>query len=118
MPVLKVILVTLLVLTLSSGEFSCPKKSGIFLDPDQCDKYWVCAGGSASRKLCPDGLVYHPRKPDGEDPCDHVHSVPDKCKSRPKLQRAKPGESSFGYYLKVSNSCCPYWEGIWPTHLT
>ena len=92
MPFIEIIFVTLLVLTLSNGEFICPEKSGIFPDPDQCDKYWVCVGGHASRKLCPDGLAYHPRKEDGEDPCDHVHAVPDKCKKRPKLQRAKPGE--------------------------
>ena len=93
MPFIEIIFVTLLVLTLSNGEFSCPEKAGIFPDPDQCDKYWVCVGGTASRKLCPDGLAYHPRKAEGEDPCDHIHSVPDKCKRRPKLQRAKPGKN-------------------------
>ena len=92
MPFIEIIFVTLLVLTLSNGEFTCPEKAGIFPDPDQCDKYWVCVGGHGSRKLCPDGLAYHPKKAEGEDPCDHVHSVPDKCKRRPKLQRAKPGK--------------------------
>ena len=28
----------------------------------------------------------------GEDPCDMIHNVPEKCKKRPKLQRPKPGK--------------------------
>jgi hypothetical protein len=28
----------------------------------------------------------------GEDPCDLMHNVPDKCKNRPELQRPKPGD--------------------------
>ena len=44
------------------------------------------------RSLCPDGLVFHPEKPAGEDPCDLKHNVPDKCKGRQNLQRPKPGE--------------------------
>ena len=65
----------------------------IFKDPEQCDKYWTCVKGESRRSLCPDGLVFHPEKPDGEDPCDLKANVPDKCKSRPNQQRAKPGEA-------------------------
>ena len=64
----------------------------IFKDPEQCDKYWTCVKGESRRSLCPDGLVFHPEKPDGEDPCDLKANVPDKCKSRPNQQRPKPGE--------------------------
>ena len=67
----------------------------IFKDPEQCDKYWTCVKGESKRSLCPDGLVFHPEKPDGEDPCDLKANVPDKCKSRPNLQRPKPGEGSL-----------------------
>ena len=59
-------------------DFSCPKEAGVFADPEQCDKYWVCAGGQATRNICPDGLAFHPKKAQGEDPCDLIHNVPDK----------------------------------------
>ena len=64
----------------------------LFKDGDQCDKYWTCKGGQSRRSLCPDGLVFHPNKPAGEDPCDLKHNVPDKCQGRQNLQRPKPGE--------------------------
>ena len=50
--------------------------------------------GKASKKLCPDGLVYHPGKGEGEDPCDSIHGVPDKCEGRPERQRPKPGKKN------------------------
>ena len=37
--------------------------------------------------------MFHPRKQEGEDPCDSVHSVPDKCKGREERQRPKPGKN-------------------------
>ena len=43
------------------------------------------------RSLCPDGLVFHPGKAKGEDPCDQRQNVPDKCEGRSQLQRPKPG---------------------------
>ena len=51
--------------------------------------------GKASKKLCPDGLVYHPGKGEGEDPCDSIHGVPDKCEGRPERQRPKPGKKNY-----------------------
>ena len=48
--------------------------------------------GRPSRQLCPDGLVFHPKKGEGEDPCDNIHGVPDRCEGREERQRAKPGE--------------------------
>ena len=32
---------------LAAAKFECPELSGIFADPEQCDKYWVCHAGSA-----------------------------------------------------------------------
>jgi len=29
----------------AAADFSCLKESGIFPDPDQCDKYWVSREG-------------------------------------------------------------------------
>ena len=88
-------LLLLLLAAPATPQFSCPAdQQGVFPDPDQCDKYWECGpGGRAGRHLCPDGLAFHPSKPEGEDPCDHIHAVPDRCKKRPKLQKAKPGKT-------------------------
>ena len=33
-------------LRVTASKFECPEKSGIFPDPDQCDRYWVCHGGN------------------------------------------------------------------------
>ena len=73
--------------------FTCPDSvPGLYPDPDQCDKYWKCDNlGSVRSNLCPDGLVFHPSKKEGEEPCDMVHNVPDRCKERSKLQKPKPG---------------------------
>ena len=30
----------------AAAKFECPELSGIFADPEQCDKYWVCHAGS------------------------------------------------------------------------
>jgi len=93
-------------------KFKCPaftkltSDSFVFQDPGQCDKYWTCVQGTATRSLCPDGLVFHPDKPDGEDPCDLIANVPDKCKGREGLQRPKPGDSF-----------CPRQYGVYPSTL-
>lgn len=57
----------------------------------------VDLSGRPSRQLCPDGLVFHPEKGEGEDPCDNIHGVPDRCEGREERQRAKPGESISHY---------------------
>ena len=40
-----VTLVTWHVSHVSAGKFECPEPSGVFADPEQCDKYWVCLAG-------------------------------------------------------------------------
>merc|ERR1712242_693342 len=91
-------------LATAQSDFQCPKEEGLFPDPEQCDKYWECRNGEATRRLCPDGLAFHPGKQNGEDPCDMYHNVPDKCKKRKKLQRAKQGDAH-----------CPRQNGVWPS---
>jgi len=92
------IIVTLLLPAVKSGKFKCPSFTKltsaefVYPDPEQCDKYWTCVKGESKRSLCPDGLVFHPEKENGEEPCDLKHNVPDKCEGRPKMQRAKPGD--------------------------
>merc|ERR1719402_369242 len=88
------------------SDFECPEDSGVFPDPEQCDKYWECSGGKRQRRLCPDGLAFHPTKPEGEDPCDMIHNVPDKCQKRKKLQHPKPGDSH-----------CPRQNGVYPSEI-
>ena len=81
-----------------------------FPDPDQCDKFWTCLNGNSRRTLCPDGLVFHPDKEDGEDPCDLRHNVPDKCQGREELQRPKPGGQQSGvdrFYPRSLNARIP-----------
>ena len=91
--------------------YRCPaytklsEDSFLFPDPEQCDKYWTCTNGNSRRSLCPDGLVFHPDKEEGEDPCDLKHNVPDKCEGRSELQHPKPGGSitiiEFRIYIHV-----------------
>merc|ERR1712106_84144 len=93
-----------------AGKFKCPAYTRLtddeilFPDEEQCDKYWTCKKGESRRNICPDGLVFHPEKPAGEEPCDLKHNVPDKCKGREKMQRAKPGDGR-----------CPRQNGVYPS---
>merc|ERR1719244_1048883 len=86
---LSIALLTLaLPLQAQAEKFKCPAftklsdEEKLFFDEEQCDVYWICRKGIAKRRICPDGLVFHPEKADGEDPCDLVQNVPDKCKNR------------------------------------
>jgi len=97
-----------------TAKFKCPSftkltsDSFVYPDPAQCDKYWTCISGESTRSLCPDGLVFHPGKEAGEDPCDLRHNVPDKCKGRDQLQRAKPGDGHCPRQNGVYASDDPY----------
>ena len=88
------------------SDLKCaPGSEGLFPHPQFCDRYFECRGGQlVKRKQCEDGLVFDPDKNPDEDPCDHIHNVKDKCKPRPKLQVAKPGD---GY--------CPRQNGVYPS---
>jgi len=97
-----------------TAKFKCPSftkltsDSFVYPDPAQCDKYWTCISGESTRSLCPDGLVFHPDKENGEDPCDLRHNVPDKCEGRDQLQRAKPGDGHCPRQNGVYASDDPY----------
>merc|ERR1740128_1001448 len=103
-------LILSLFLPLTLAKFKCPAFTKLtddlytFMDAERCDLYWECRSGNAKRIVCPDGLVFHPDKPKGEDPCDLKHNVPDKCKNRPGLQRPKPGDGN-----------CPRQNGVYPS---
>ena len=40
--------------------------------------------------------MYHPSKGEGEDPCDTIHGVPDRCRGREDMQKPKPGRNTAG----------------------
>lgn len=87
-------------------EFNCPSGSEGFLPhPEYCDRYFECRSGKVvRRKLCADGLVFDPDKSPEEDPCDYIHNVKDKCKTRAKLQTPQPGDGN-----------CPRQNGVFPS---
>jgi hypothetical protein len=89
-----------------SGEFKCrPGSDGLFAHPEYCDRYFECQNGQLiKKKLCSDGLGFDPEKSPEEDPCDHIHNIKDKCKTRPKLQKPQPGD---GF--------CPRQNGVYPS---
>ncbi len=68
-----VLLLSVASLARAQIEFDCPKPSGLFSHPEQCDRYFDCRNGIARRMLCADGLVFDPDKVGvDQDPCDHV----------------------------------------------
>lgn len=69
----------------TSAEFNCPPKNGLYEDPVQCDKYYECTDGIAKAKLCSDGLVFDSEK--GKNVCDQAVNVD--CGNRTELQPAK-----------------------------
>lgn len=67
------------------STFKC-EDDGIFADPEQCDMYWICEQGKATRNYCDDGLVFdHFKGLAGHvDPCDSPFVVD--CTDRPYLR--------------------------------
>lgn len=88
------------------GEFKCrPGSDGLFAHPEYCDRYFECQSGQViKRKICADGLGFDPEKSPEEDPCDHLHNIKDRCKTRSKFQKPQPGDSY-----------CPRQNGVYPS---
>lgn len=42
----------------SGGSFQCPDSFGFYSHFKSCDKYWACENGTATLKLCGNGLVF------------------------------------------------------------
>ena len=91
-------------LTSALLDFKCPEADGLFAHPEQCDRYFECNNFRVRRKLCADGLVFDPNKVESEDPCDHLQNTKHKCRGKPKLQPAKPGDRF-----------CPRQNGVFPS---
>lgn len=67
-------------------KYNCPNdKYGVYPDPVQCDKFYECADGVSTVKLCPDGLVFDEtiRK---ENKCDQPFNV--ECGDRTEMRKS------------------------------
>ncbi|XP_076626478.1 protein obstructor-E [Colletes latitarsis] len=100
------VLILLVVAAITHGAINCPSKDGQYEDPKQCDKFYECADGIATEKLCPDGLVFDPlnRK---VNKCDHVFNVD--CGDRLELQPPQPTKKCprrNGFFAHPDPSVC------------
>ncbi|XP_076346227.1 protein obstructor-E-like isoform X2 [Tachypleus tridentatus] len=44
----------------TSEVYTCPEPYGFFPHPTHCDRFWACDNGTATQKLCGNGLVFDP----------------------------------------------------------
>lgn len=84
------------------GNFNCPEKFGFYPHSRSCDKYWACENGTASLKLCGNGLVFDDSTPSDQENCAYPFSV--KCNSRTDLEPP------------ISTPNCPNLYGIFPAN--
>ena len=64
------------------NSFQCPESFGFFPHHKSCDKYWACENGTATLKLCGNGLVFDDSDPRREN-CAYPFSAD--CGSRTDL---------------------------------
>jgi len=67
----------------SGGHFTCPDNFGFYPHHKSCDKYWACENGTATLKLCGNGLVFDDADSLREN-CAYPFSVD--CGSRTDLE--------------------------------
>lgn len=67
----------------SAGNFICPEKSGFYPHQKSCDKYYACENGTATLKVCGNGLVFDDADSLREN-CAYPFSVD--CGSRTDLE--------------------------------
>lgn len=83
----------------------CPERYGRFPDPRQCDAYIECEDGVPQEKLCPDGLLFDPKKR-YTYPC--VYPVDADCDGRPNRQPGEPTANcphQYGYFKVEGKNC-------------
>ncbi|CDW54995.1 Acidic mammalian chitinase [Trichuris trichiura] len=56
--------------TSPAGAFQCPS-DGLFPDPQSCNNFYQCAGGTAFKMQCPSGLMFNPKT----SSCDYSSNV-------------------------------------------
>jgi hypothetical protein len=79
--------------------YDCPDDFGFFPHSRSCDKYFACSNGTATLKLCGNGLVFDATDPLREN-CAYPFSV--KCGDRTDLEPP------------ISTPHCPRLYGIFP----
>jgi hypothetical protein len=86
----------------SGGQqyFNCPDKFGFFPHQKSCDKYWTCENGTATLKVCGNGLVFDANTSPQQENCAYPFSVD--CGSRSDLEPP------------ISTPNCPRLYGIFP----
>jgi len=67
----------------NNGVFNCPDSFGFYSHHKSCDKYWACENGTATLKLCGNGLVFDDTDSLREN-CAYPFSV--ECGSRSDLE--------------------------------
>lgn len=86
----------------------CPEPDGYFADAEQCDKYYQCASGAITEKLCPDGMVFNDYSHEYEK-CDLPFNID--CSQRPKLRKYCYGSGNWTIIrralLSLFNCCLP-----------
>lgn len=67
-------LLFLISVTAQREDFDCPDNFGFYPHYRSCDKYWACENGTASLKVCGNGLVFDDADPLREN-CAYPFSV-------------------------------------------
>lgn len=69
--------------SLFSPGFCDTKETGSYANPDDCSKYWLCAGGKKYETQCPGGLVYNTVISSCDDPAVAKNQIALTCKHSP-----------------------------------
>ena len=60
--------------------FCDSKDTGSYADPNDCSKYWLCAGGKKYETVCPAGLMYNSIISSCDDPIVAKNQIALTCK--------------------------------------
>lgn len=87
----------------NSGHFQCPDSFGFYPHSKSCDKYWACENGTATLKLCGNGLVFDDADSLREN-CAYPFSVD--CGSRTDLGESASTSNPRLVALSFSDDDC------------
>jgi len=109
---LSLLLVALAAIALAQrDDFDCPDNFGFYPHFRSCDKYWACENGTASLKVCGNGLVFDDVDPLREN-CAYPFSV--NCGDRTDLEPPISTPNCprlYGIYSKKDN--CRVFYSCW-----
>merc|ERR1712137_827081 len=69
--------------TIESQKFICPKPDGHYVDPTNCNHYFICIDGVPVSNICPEGLYYD----EVNNLCNYPELV--NCDATPTTQATK-----------------------------